>query len=84
MALGNSASLSVGAPQGERGVALKSLFVFRVGGGSMSMRPECNLEQSYVAIFFLPREDWIYGPKAPVDVQGLCLVYRWLWDGRGV
>jgi hypothetical protein len=40
------------------------------GMGRDSLKPKYSLELSYIAVF-LSREDWIHGPEAVMDVQGL-------------
>jgi hypothetical protein len=54
----------------------ESQSVLRMGNDSM--HPKYNLEPFYITIFLF-RKDWICGPKAPMDVQGLV----WFTDGSG-
>jgi hypothetical protein len=50
--------------------------------GSDSIKPEDDLEPFYTAIF-LPREEWIRGPKAPTKSKGLAGLRTTLGQRRG-
>jgi hypothetical protein len=54
----------------------------RIWNGKCSPRPKYNLEPVYTAIFPC-REEWIRGPKAPTEDQGLVYFKDCSWTEKG-